>query len=53
MVRLQPADVVARVEQALMLMEKMGWGVDKAAKFVVCLSLFGFARHQVEKEGKP
>ncbi len=34
MVRPQPADVVARVEQALMLMEKMGWGVDKAAKFV-------------------
>ena len=34
MVRPQPADVVARVEQALLLMEKMGWGVDKAAKFV-------------------
>ncbi len=34
MPRPQPADVIARVEQALMLMEKMGWGVDKAAKFV-------------------
>ena len=34
MVRIQPADVIARVEQALLLMEKRGWGVDKAAKFV-------------------
>jgi hypothetical protein len=34
MIRVQPADVVARVEQALMLMERMGWGIDKAAKFV-------------------
>ena len=34
MVRPQPADVIARVEQALMLMDKLGWGVDKASKFV-------------------
>ena len=34
MPRPQPADVVARVEQALMLMQRQGWGVDKAAKFV-------------------
>jgi len=34
MVRPQPSDVIARVEQALMLMQRHGWGVDKAAKYV-------------------
>lgn len=34
MPRPQPAAVVERVEQALMLMQRHGWGVDRAAKYV-------------------